>query len=141
MIDRFKGFGKRKIHLTVKTSFFLTAGSLKCEQMHLKSDKSEIINEFHTGKVNEKCFELFVQRYELGLTLFRMDFDCSQIGGSKKATLPKIYHTYPAMIKLGTVMLFLKKISKIYISHDTPLEFCWYQHFFTPNQQVLADID
>ena len=124
MIDRFKGFGKMKIHLTVKMSFFLSAGSLKCQQMHLKSDKSEIINEFHTDKVTEKCFELFVQRYELGLTLFRMDFDCSQIGGSKKATLPKIYHTYPAMIKLGTVILFLKKISKIYESHDALLVFC-----------------
>ena len=48
----------------------------------------------------------------------------SQMGGGKKAPLPKICHTYPKMMKLGTVIPYLKKIQKIYESHDTPLEFC-----------------
>ena len=74
MIDRIKGFDKRKIHLTVKINFFLTAGSVKYQQMHLKSDKSEIISDFRTNKIIEKCFDLFVQRDRVGLTLFRMGF-------------------------------------------------------------------
>ena len=45
-------------------------------------------------------------------------------GGDKKAPLPKICHTYPTMMKLGTVIPYPKKIQKIYESRDTPLEFC-----------------
>ena len=40
-------------------------------------------------------------------------------GGGKKGHLPKICHTYPAMMKLGTVIPYLKKIQKIYESRDT----------------------
>ena len=61
---------------------------------------------------------------------------CSGMGGSKRPR-PKIFHTYPTMMKLGTVIPYLKKIQKIYESRDTPLEFCWHQHFFTGNQQIL----
>ena len=45
-------------------------------------------------------------------------------GCSKARPLPKIRHTYPTMMKLGTVIPYLKKIQKIYESRDTPLEFC-----------------
>ena len=38
--------------------------------------------------------------------------------------LPKICHTYPTMMKLGTVITYLKKIQKIYESRDTHPEFC-----------------
>ena len=51
--------------------------------------------------------------------------------------IPKICQTYPTMMKLGTVMLYPKKIQIIYESRDTPLEFCWDQHFFTGYQQIL----
>ena len=44
--------------------------------------------------------------------------------GGKKATHLKICLTYPAIMKLGTVVPYLKKIQKIYKSRDTPLEFC-----------------
>ena len=44
--------------------------------------------------------------------------------GGRKASPPKICHTYPTIMKLGTVIPYLKKIQKIYESHDTPLEFC-----------------
>ena len=44
--------------------------------------------------------------------------------GGKKATLPKICHTYPTIMKLGTVIPYLKKIQIIYESRGTPLEFC-----------------
>ena len=36
----------------------------------------------------------------------------------------KICHAYPTMMKLGTVILYLKKIQKIYESRDNLLEFC-----------------
>ena len=50
---------------------------------------------------------------------------CSRIGGGgQKGPLPKIFHTYPTMMKLGTVIPYPKNIQKIYESRDTPLEFC-----------------
>ena len=75
------------------------------------------------------------------LTLIRMGFfgtaHGSGGGGGKKTPLPKICHTYPTMMRLGTVIPYLKKFQKLYESRDKPLEFCWHQHFFTRNQQIL----
>ena len=48
----------------------------------------------------------------------------SGLPADEGAPLPKISHTYPTMIKLVTVIPYLKKIQKTFISHDTPLEFC-----------------
>ena len=62
---------------------------------------------------------------------------CSRMEGGKKAPIPKTCHTYPTMMKLGTVIPYLKKIQKIYESRDTLSDFCWHQHFFTGNQQIL----
>ena len=50
--------------------------------------------------------------------------DCSRMGGAKKDLLLKICLTYPTMMKPGPVIAYLKKIQKIYKSHDTALEFC-----------------
>ena len=58
--------------------------------------------------------------------LFR---DCSRMGGAKRSPLPKICYIYPTMMKLGTVIPYLKRIQKLYESRDTPLDFCWHQHF------------
>ena len=50
---------------------------------------------------------------------------CSWMGGrGGKGPLPKICHTYPTMMKLGTVIPYLKKIQNICESRDTLLEFC-----------------
>ena len=38
--------------------------------------------------------------------------------------LPKICHTYPAMIKLGTVISYLRKIQKISKSRGRSVQFC-----------------
>ena len=62
------------------------------------------------------------------LTLFGMGFFEAVYGWGP---FPKICHTYPTMMKLGTVMPYLKKIQKIYESRDTLLDFCSYQYFFT----------
>ena len=46
-------------------------------------------------------------------------------GGQKAPPpLPKICHKYHLMMKLGTVILYLKVIQEIYESRDTPVEFC-----------------
>ena len=50
-------------------------------------------------------------------------------GGGKRAPLSKISHTFPTMMKLGTVIPYLKKIQKLYDSHDTPPDFCLHQYF------------
>ena len=49
---------------------------------------------------------------------------CSRMGGGQKALLPKIFHTYPTMMKLGIVISYIKNIQKIYESRDTPPEYC-----------------
>ena len=43
--------------------------------------------------------------------------------GSKKAPLPKICHTYPTVMKLGTVISYLKKIQKCFNHVTHPLSF------------------
>ena len=45
---------------------------------------------------------------------------CSWMEGGKKDPLPKICHTYPTVMKLGTVIPYLKKIQK-YMNHVTRL--------------------
>ena len=44
---------------------------------------------------------------------------------------------YPTMMKLGRVVPYPRKTQKIYKSCDKSLEFCWHQHFFNRNQQIL----
>ena len=54
--------------------------------------------------------------FGISLTLFMMGFFVAAHGwGRAKKTflLPKICHTYPTMIKRGTVIPYLKKIQKI----------------------------
>ena len=45
-------------------------------------------------------------------------------GRIQKGPLHKIFNTYPTMMKLDTVIPYVKKIKKIYKSCDTLLEFC-----------------
>ena len=44
-------------------------------------------------------------------------------GGQKGPPLPKISHRYPTMMKLGTVIPYLKKIRQINESRDTTPDF------------------
>ena len=41
------------------------------------------------------------------------------------------------MMELDTVIPYLKKIRKVYDSHDTPFQLYWDYHFSTKNQQTL----
>ena len=45
-------------------------------------------------------------------------------GWAKRTPFPKIYQTYATMMKLGAVIPYMKKIHKIYQSHDIPHELC-----------------
>ena len=60
------------------------------------------------------------------LTLFRIGlFGAAHgWGGAKRPLIPKTCHTYPTMMKLGTLIPYLKKIQKAYKSRDTPHDFC-----------------
>ena len=44
-------------------------------------------------------------------------------GGYKNALLPKTSHSYPTIMKLSTVISYLKKFQKVFESRDTPLDF------------------
>ena len=73
------------------------------------------------------------------LTLFRVGlFGAAHgWGGEQKAPpLPKICHTYPTMMKLGTVIPYLKKTQKLYESRDKHPGFFRHQHFFIGNQRI-----
>ena len=41
-----------------------------------------------------------------------------RVGGAKRLPLPKMSQTYLAMVKLGTVIPYLKKIQKIYYMRE-----------------------
>ena len=45
-------------------------------------------------------------------------------GRAKRPPFPKICRTHPTVMKLGTVIPYLKKIQKIYESRDTHPEIC-----------------
>ena len=62
--------------------------------------------------------------YELKEVKYFNPIQDGHFRGQKGPPLPKICHTYPAMMKLGTVITYLKKIQKIYESRDTHPEFC-----------------
>ena len=82
----------------------------------------------NSGQIVPVCWTIL---WDWHLTLFKVDL----FG----LPLSKICHTHPQMMKLSTVIPYLKTIQKIYSSRDTPLEFCWHQHFFNGNQQLLLD--
>ena len=78
---------------------------------------------------------------EIWLILFRMGlFGAAHLREEEgeKDSVPKTCHKYVTMIKLDTGIPYLMKILKTYKSHDTPLEFCWHQHFFTGNYQIFV---
>ena len=55
-------------------------------------------------------------------------------GDQRRHSLPKIYHTYPTMMKLGTVIPYPKKIQKMYESLETSNKQIW------PYQAIYVQI-
>ena len=71
------------------------------------------------------------------LTLFRMGFFGAAHGWGRLPfwpSLPKIFHTYPTMMKLGKVIPYLSKTQKIYKSRYTSAGI---SIFFGRNQLIL----
>ena len=101
--------------------------------MSLNPHRTKIILTIRQKDISRTTISLII------LTLFRMGFFGAAHGWvvAFLPPLPKIRHTNPTMMKLGTVIPYLRKIQKMYKSRDTPLGFCWHQHFFTGNQQML----
>ena len=76
----------------------------------------------------------FEKKKTIPSILFRMDlFGGAHSWGEGAERSPlSICHTYLTMIKLSTVISYLKKIKKIYESRDTPLEFsniCYFEKY------------
>ena len=118
---------------------FFEIGVLKVYNIHRKTSALESqfnkvagleAYKFIKKRLQHRCFPVNIANLlrKLYLTLFRMGFFGAAHGwggeGGKKVPLPKICHTYPTVIKLGTVLPYPKKIQKIYESGDTALEFC-----------------
>ena len=60
----------------------------------------------------------------------------NKVSKSKKALLTKICSTYPIMMKLDTIVPYLKKIQKLSESRDTPWVLLTWA-FFNENHQIL----
>ena len=99
------------------------------ETLKSLSQTISVINENQMGKMFPcvmRVFEILlvipatsarVERSNSVLILFRMGFfGTAHEWGVKKVPHPKICHTYPTLMKLGTVVPCLKKIQK-YINH------------------------
>ena len=85
---------------------------------------------FYNSHIYVTFMECLVTKYHgftTFFTLFRMGIFGAAHGWWGQKALPphpKICRRYPTMMKLGTVIPYLKKIQKIYKSRDTPPEFC-----------------
>ena len=73
------------------------------------------------NRQQRKCYVFVNYHVSVSFQLYsRWAFsECSRTGQEHKSPLPKICHTNPTMIKLGTVIPYLKKIQEIYESCST----------------------
>ena len=96
----------------------------------------DVFNTCETSRV--RCFakvvkETHIEKAFLNPIQDGLFWGFSRMGGrgrAKRLPLPEICHTCPAIMKLVTVIPFLKKIEKMYESRDTLFKFCWHLHFF-----------
>ena len=107
----------------------------KKEQFKSRKSLNEIHLYFDVNKKKKlKCFLflIFLKRNEIrgflfltemvhSLTLFRMGLFGAAHGwrGQKGPLFPEICHTYPTMMKRGTVIYYLKKTQNIYMNFVT----------------------
>ena len=78
------------------------------------------------------------------LTLLRIGiFGATHGWGAKNPPLPKICHTYPTMMKLGTVINYLRKIQNTYIIYiiSNSFKFSWvFKDFFNKHCYNFDDV-
>ena len=65
MIDNLRVSGEWKTHLTLKICFIISKISGKCQSIHSKSDKTEIIICNNTNKIINKLFSSILRRYHM----------------------------------------------------------------------------
>ena len=76
-------------------------------------------------QLNNKLIDLLSELRGFNLIQDRSFWRCSRMAGSaKNPLLSKIYYTNATIMKLGTVMSYLKKIQKANKPRDTLLLFC-----------------
>ena len=89
-------------------------------------------------KNNLLCYQVHVRFKPIQDGPFR---GCSRKGrerGQKDPlSLQFITHILQWWNKLSIVVPYLRKIQKLNESCDSPLHFCWHQHFFNGNQQIF----
>ena len=101
--------------------FALIKTSEKFHKFHRKKTLMNSLVKLYLTNLLKKNSITFVRV----LTLLRMGlFDAAHVWRGQKGPLPKICHTYSTMMKLGTVIPYLKKIQKLFESGDTSLEIC-----------------
>ena len=98
------------------------------------------VGKYNLGTTDDKCkVSVRVDKHKLGARTGKYKLWARtgnyQLWAKKSTFLNSV--THPTMMKLRTVVPYLKKIQKIYKSRDTNHEFCGYQHFFNGNHQLL----
>ena len=91
----------------------------------LKSSFDNLLNKDKSVSIHHKNFrslaiEIRTVHCDISPKVLNDPFPLNLFGAT---LLPKICHTYPTMIKLGTVIRYTKKIQNIYEPRDTSLEF------------------
>ena len=114
----------------------LTWNFFNIQTCHFISTSLSISNfKVKIWNLNLRSFAIYFHQCHLAylttiLTLFRMTIFGVTHGWGRgvRSLLPEICHTYPTMMKLGTVIPCIKKTQKTYKSRDINLEFYWHQH-------------
>ena len=104
-------------------------------------DTTEFYSNLYVSNSSYLHSKLLKGSFFLLLTLFRMGIFVVahgwEVGRGQKSLLPKICHIYPAIMKLGTITLCLKKVQKLFDHLAYPLSSADINIFFTGNQQSL----
>ena len=117
--------------------------SISCSTVSLTPsvNTTEFYSNLYVSNSSYLHSKLLKWSFFLLLTLFRMGIFVVahgwEVGRGQKSLLPKICHIYPAMMKLGTITLYLKKVQKLFDHLAYPLSSADINIFFTGNQQIL----
>ena len=88
------------------------------------------------------CFLMICNKLkEVTLILFRMGFLGAAHGWESKKAKSKISKNLSHILQWWNLAIipYLKKIQKLYKSHDTPLDFYWHQHQLLLYQEMQID--
>ena len=132
--------------MQIKSTLYFLFMLFQIKKLYLKCSLNSSLEKKWSAKISRSFTEYpdFSRLILIctGLTLFRMVFFGAAHGwvgaflppSLKPVTLSyndETWHSYTLP----------KEDPKIYKSRDTSLEFCWHQHFFTKNQQILLHQD